>query len=89
MEHLSAVVIGGGAGTGREVARMLTAQGVAVEVWGHAEEPLVQVVKEGDARSFQVVDIADPDNIYAAGTRSVCRSEAVRLGQLLTSRWRR
>ena len=70
MDHQSAVVIGGGSGTGREVARMLTAQGVAVEVWGHAEAPLAQVVEEGDARSFQVVDIADPDNIYAAGTRA-------------------
>jgi len=70
MEHRAAVVIGGGAGTGRHVVRQLTAQGVSVEVWGHGEAPLAQAVADGDAVSFQVVDVGSPESIYAAGIRA-------------------
>jgi len=70
MEHRNAIVIGGGAGTGREVVRLLAAQGIAVEVWGHAEADLAQAVTDGDATSFQVVDVSHADAIYAAGEQA-------------------
>ncbi len=63
MRHSSALVTGGGSGTGREVAKRLTAQGVRVTVWGRTADTVRAVVDEGDAAAWNVVDVADPDGV--------------------------
>ncbi|MET7378733.1 SDR family oxidoreductase [Streptomyces sp. NPDC005526] len=60
---MNALVTGGGSGTGREVAKRLTAQGVHVTVWGRSAERVRTVVDAGDAAAWRAVDIADPDSV--------------------------
>ncbi|MFL4951498.1 SDR family oxidoreductase [Streptomyces sp. MMS24-I31] len=56
---------GGGSGTGREVAKRLTAQGVHVTVWGRSEDRVRAVVDGGEAAAWRAVDVADPDGVGA------------------------
>jgi NADP-dependent 3-hydroxy acid dehydrogenase YdfG len=66
MIYKTAIVTGGGSGTGREVARKLTEAGVDVEVWGRDEGRLRSAVDEGLAVSHSRVDIGDPDDVTRA-----------------------
>lgn len=66
MKHKLAVVTGGGSGTGKEVARRLTAIGVEVSVWGRTEEKLRAAVHERLAVRYEVVDLADAAAVESA-----------------------
>jgi 3-oxoacyl-[acyl-carrier protein] reductase len=58
-----AIIIGGGSGTGRQVAKRLTTLGVSVEVWGRNAVRLQDVVDSGEAAGIAVVDISDGPSV--------------------------
>ena len=61
-----AVVTGGAAGIGREIATRLAAQGAGVSLWDRDEAALVEAVSATGAAHHVVLDIADPQQVSAA-----------------------
>ncbi len=61
-----AVVTGGGRGIGRATARALTHAGAVVTVMGRTAGTLIDAVDQGDASTYAVADVTDPDAINAA-----------------------
>jgi 3-oxoacyl-[acyl-carrier protein] reductase len=61
-----AIVTGGAAGIGREIAARLTAEGAGVSLWDRDEGALAQAVAAAGAAHHVVLDIADAGQVSAA-----------------------
>ncbi len=61
-----AVVTGGAAGIGREIAHRLAAEGAAVSLWDRDEGALTQAVGATGATHYAVVDVSDAEQVSAA-----------------------
>lgn len=67
------VVTGGGSGSGRAVARELTARGATALVWGRSVEKLKETVAAGDAAAWMQVDVTSAKQIETAFAQAVER----------------